>query len=563
MTATMAMTMTMLDHIFNMDSLYRSWQKVSMKNACGGLDGVDISLYRADLRKNLRSLQTAVLNGCYRPCTERVYAGNKGRMICISCVDDKIVQTILAYAVAAAHTPARGAHGYIAKRSVFTAKKTLDDALDNGVSEYSKVDIRHFYDSIDCEKLFSKVTLLFSDEKLLGLMKQLIDAHNPGISTGSCLSPILSNLYLADFDRDIETNSVFYARYVDDMLVSPASNVAIIKDRLAEEGLEINTEKSMPVNAGEGFRYLGFDIKRDIDGAIMSGNFSLADKLYKAQECDIAVTGEPQSTDKETKHEGQPETEETEVTEETDESDEPDEADEYKGPEEIKETVVSGKAGKAGDNGDNGNFSKKEYQYPATIRNVVEKCHVVKTVVNKANAGINLDFGEKSLLLQLFHCLGDDGAEFIHHVLSLCADYDYAETQRRINKYGINNPIGCKKLCERAGVDYKCKCKCTFTAEKLYPTPIIHALRVDRQCFTPAEPKDSIGHFKARNPKDKAVDALSAMLDLNKRKYEIAEQQKILKGQIEDLFERTSTSELMTPHGLMLKSDDGIFLKVG
>jgi hypothetical protein len=52
------------------------------------------------------------------------------------------------------------------------------------------------------------------------------------------------------------------------------------------------------------------------------------------------------------------------------------------------------------------------------------------------------------------------------------------------------------------------------------------------------------------------------MLELNKRQYEITEQQKILKGQIEDLFERTNTRELATPQGMMFKTDDGIFIKV-
>jgi hypothetical protein len=274
----------MLERVINMNSLYRSWQRLSVKNAGGGLDGVDISFYRADLRKNLRALQTAVSSGNYRPYAEKIYANHKNRKICISCVDDKIIQTVLADAIMMAYVPAKSVHGFINKRSVFTAKKTLDEAL-------------------------------------------------------------------------------------------------------------------------------------------------------------------------------------------------------------------------------------------------------------------------------------EDGAKFIHSVLSHCDDYDYAETQRRINKYGVNNPLGCKKLCERVGGNDKCDCN--FSAEKLYPTPIIHALRVDRKCFTPTEPKDNIGHFKAKNPKNKAMDALSAILELNKKQYEITEQQKILKGQIEDLFERTNTLELVTPQGLMFKTEEGIFIKVG
>jgi len=504
------------ERAISMDTLYKSWQKISAKNASGGLDGIDVSFYRSDLQKHLRSLQTAVVSGSYRPYTEKTYANHKDRQICISCVDDKIIQTALSDSLACAYTPARSTHGFIPKRSVFTAKKSLDDALSEGVCEYSKIDIRRFYDSIDGKLLLKKVELIIDDTQLLALVELVINSHSPGISTGSCLSPVLSNVYLADFDREIEASSVFFSRYVDDMLVAPTYNIELIREKLAELGLEINEDKSRTVSAADGFRYLGFDIKRDtervIDTALQNGDFALAETLYETQESDIAANIEPKTEQLQEEH-----------------------------PEQVQQ--------------------KPEYELPNTIRNVVRKCHVVKTIVEKAKTEKRLDFGEKTHLLQIFHCLGESGAKFIHHVLSHCADYDYAETQRRINKYGVNNPLGCKKLCERIGSDEGCACN--FASEKVYPTPIIHALRVDRECFRPTEPKDNIGHFKAKNPKDKASDALGYLIELNKKQYEISQQQEIFRGQIEDLFERTNTRELQTPQGLLIKTDDGLFIKVG
>lgn len=503
------------ERVTAMDTLYRSWQKISAKNTSGGSDGVDLSLYRADLQKNLRTLQTAVSSGSYRPYTEKAYTNYKDRKICISSVDDKIIQTALSACLSSAYAPPRSTHGFIPKRSVFTAKKALDNALYNGICEYSKVDIRHFYDSIDVKILLRKIEHVIRDARFLTLVELMINAHSPGISTGSCLSPALSNLYLADFDREIEGNSIYFSRYVDDMLVAPASNIELITIKLAEVGLEVNTDKSKPVNAADGFKYLGFDIKRNIeraiDSAIQNSDFALAEELYETQECDVTTSAETiieQAQPNQHKHTSQP-----------------------------------------------------EYLLPNTIRNVTKKCHIVRAIMEKAIAKGHLDFGEKTCLLQIFHCLGEAGAKFIHHVLSHCSDYDYAETQRRINKYGVNNPLGCKKLCERIGGHDGCACN--FTAEKIYPTPIIHALRVDRECFKPTGPKDNIGHFKAKNPKDKATDALTYLIELNKKQYEITQQQDIFKGQIEDLFERTNTRELQTPQGLLIKTDDGLFIKVG
>jgi hypothetical protein len=138
-----------------MDALFRAWQKVSAKNGCGGIDGVDLSFYRGDLRANLRSLQTAAANGYYRPFTEKTY-NHKNREICIHCVDDKIIQTAAAEIIMSAYTPSASVHGFVKKRSIYTAKKSLDHALAAGTVEYCKVDIRRFYDSIDNALLLRK-----------------------------------------------------------------------------------------------------------------------------------------------------------------------------------------------------------------------------------------------------------------------------------------------------------------------------------------------------------------------------------------------------------------------
>jgi hypothetical protein len=189
------------------------------------------------------------------------------------------------------------------------------------------------------------------------------------------------------------------------------------------------------------------------------------------------------------------------------------------------------------------------------------KCHIIKGFVQKAKTEKYLGYPEKSHLLQVFHCLGEDGAKFIHHALGFCGDYDFAETQRHINKYTAPNAIGCKRLCERFGNIGKCACN--FSNERIYATPIIHARRVKADCFMPAAPKDSIGHFRGKTPERKAEDALSGLLELNKKQYEIQEQQKIFRGQINSLFERGNISEFQTPQGLLIKTDDGIFIKVG
>ena len=491
----------------SMTALHNAWQKIESKNGCAGIDDIDLSFYRQDLHNNLRSLQTAIASGYYRPYAEKTY-NCKERDISIHCIEDKIVQTSVADIIISAYKPPEGVHGFIKNRSIFTAKKSLDLALNNGISEYCKVDIKRFYDSINLGILLRKLHELIDDDEFVSLAIMLINTHNPGISTGSCLSPALSNLYLNDFDNELYESTEFYSRYVDDMLIAPARSMTLVSDKLSEVGLEVNMDKCKTVNADDGFQFLGFDVRSTLETAISKGDFSLAEDLYKAEQCDISDDNEPQM-------------------------DEP----------KVTEPPVA------------------SYEVPNHIQNVAKRCHIVNSIIEKARTEKYLAYPEKMHLLQIFHCLSEDGVQYIHHILGHCEDYDYAETQRRINKYPISNPVGCKKLCERFGG--KEKCVCNFSQEKLYPTPIIHAIRVKADCFEPIDMKERIGHFKGRTPEHRAKDALAGLLELNRKADEIREQQDIFKGQIEDLFERSNTRELHTPQGLLIKNDEGLFIKVG
>ena len=110
-----------LDNVISMDSLYKSWQKISQKNAAPGLDGIDLSFYQTDLQKNLRTLLTSVSTGNYKPYKEKEYT-SKNRTISVSSLEDKIIQTALSEAIISNYQPVKSVHGFIKNKSIFTAK---------------------------------------------------------------------------------------------------------------------------------------------------------------------------------------------------------------------------------------------------------------------------------------------------------------------------------------------------------------------------------------------------------------------------------------------------------
>ena len=141
-----------------------------------------------------------------------------------------------------------------------------------------RLDVRHFYESIDRQRILAK---LIDDARLsyhsLMLLKSLFNdptiAAGTGLPRGLGISAVLSELYMKYFDLDFKKieGIYYYARFVDDIIVfcsSEASKEIAWKyagDELTKIGLQLNEEKSYSLNPnqhGAEFTYLGYTFKK-------------------------------------------------------------------------------------------------------------------------------------------------------------------------------------------------------------------------------------------------------------------------------------------------------------
>ena len=188
----------------------------------------------------------------------------------------------------------------------------------------------------------------------------------------------------------------------------------------------------------------------------------------------------------------------------------------------------------------------------------------MRKIVDKAIKTNFIGYQERATLLHIFHALGNEGARYIHYVIGHCLNYDYTATQKYIDNCGIVNPIGCKKLSERFEDSYgKSDCICNLKDSGMYPSPVVHAKRVTPSCFKPMTMNEKIGHIRQQPLKRSAEDILTKLVALNKQEYEINSQQKLCTGQLDSLFTRNEITEIPTPQGLLIKNDNGFFIKVG
>ena len=129
----------------------------------------------------------------------------------------------------------------------------VEPHIDN--QHFFVTDIKDFFNNIDYEKVTDILTAELNDlenEDILDIIK--ICTYNKTFVQGAVTSPIISNIFMNDFDSKIitlvkESFDGVYTRYSDDIVISSCKNLPFelvdnIKSILSEYNLEINQKKT-------------------------------------------------------------------------------------------------------------------------------------------------------------------------------------------------------------------------------------------------------------------------------------------------------------------------------
>ena len=158
----------------------------------------------------------------------------------------------------------------IKNRGIHKCAKDVRFVLDNdpaGTKYCLKIDIRHFYPSIDHDILKQIVRRKIKDSRLLWLLDEIIDSVKEGVPIGNYLSQYFANLYLAYFDHWLkeEKGVKYYFRYADDIVILSDNkewlhNLLVDMRRYLHDNLKLKVKKNwqvFPVDS-RGIDFLGY-----------------------------------------------------------------------------------------------------------------------------------------------------------------------------------------------------------------------------------------------------------------------------------------------------------------
>jgi len=277
---------SLIDKVYKRKNMEIAWGKVRANRGSGGVDGQSLSSFAVQVDQQLDRLQRELMENAYRPQPVRQVRIPKRdkpgeyRMLGIPIIYDRVCQQALLNRLEPIFEPIfdDASFGYRRGRSTQDALRKIWKEIKAGKVWIVDADLRDFFGSVNHEKLLTLVAQRVADGRVLRLIEAMLKAGSygegrlfpseRGTPQGGVISPLLSNILLTPFDREMRARGYQLTRYADDWVVTCASAaearaaVATAKRILTKLGVQLHPHKTRIVHVEHGFEFLGYKIKR-------------------------------------------------------------------------------------------------------------------------------------------------------------------------------------------------------------------------------------------------------------------------------------------------------------
>jgi RNA-directed DNA polymerase len=277
---------SLVDKVYQRKNLEMAWEKVKVNRGSGGVDGQSLEAFAAQLDQQLDRLQSELKDDTYQPQPVRQVqipkAGKPGefRTLGIPTIYDRVCQQALLNRLEPIFEPVldEANFGYRRGRSTKDAMRKVWKEIQSGREWIVDADLKDFFGSVDHEKLLTLVAQRVADGRVLRLIRAMLKAGSygkgqlfpseRGTPQGGVVSPLLSNILLTPFDREMRHKGYQLTRFADDWVVTCTSAtearaaVAAALRILSVLGVQLHPQKTRVVHVRRGFEFLGYLIRR-------------------------------------------------------------------------------------------------------------------------------------------------------------------------------------------------------------------------------------------------------------------------------------------------------------
>ncbi len=286
------MSNELMEAICASSNLNSAFNQVKRNKGTAGVDRLTIEATEHWLRENnnARDFRQQLLAGDYHPQAIRGVKIPKGdgseRQLGIPTVLDRWIQQAIAQVLTPIYEPhfSNSSYGFRPKRSAHDAIKQASAYVKSGKVFVVDVDLEKYFDSVNHDRLMSRLSQDIKDKRVLKLIRRyltadllqdgLVEQRQKGTPQGGPLSPLLSNIVLDELDKELEKRGHRFCRYADDCNIYVSSQAAAERvmasvKRFIESKLKlkVNDLKSACALVSER-QFLGYRIYKNGDLAL-------------------------------------------------------------------------------------------------------------------------------------------------------------------------------------------------------------------------------------------------------------------------------------------------------
>jgi len=238
----------LMEEVCEWGNCEQALKRVKANKGSPGVGGMTVHDLPEFLKQHWPAIREQLLSGTYEPQpVKRVEIPKPDggvRKLGIPTVLDRFIQQAVMQVLQGKwdRTFSEHSYGFRPGRSAHQAVAKAQRYIAEGHGWCVDLDLEKFFDRVNHDKLMAKIAERVSDKRMLKLIRAFLTAGvmedglvspvDEGTPQGGPLSPLLSNIVLDEWDRELERRGLRFVRYADDC------NIYVRSQRAGERVME-------------------------------------------------------------------------------------------------------------------------------------------------------------------------------------------------------------------------------------------------------------------------------------------------------------------------------------
>lgn len=225
-------TAQLMEEVVTDENVSRALRRVRANKGSPGIDGMTVEELPRFLKTHWPALRVKLLAGTYEPAPVRRHTipkrGGGQRALGIPTVLDRLIQQAILHVLEPIFDPtfSESSYGFRPGRSAHDAVRQAKRYVEEGYRWVVDLDLDKFFDRVQHDILMNRVARRIGDRRVLrllgaylragGMAEGVVHERGEGTPQGGPISPLLANILLDEFDKELERRGHRFCRYADD-----------------------------------------------------------------------------------------------------------------------------------------------------------------------------------------------------------------------------------------------------------------------------------------------------------------------------------------------------------